>query len=358
METPKIEFRVNEIYDFLGSLVRLVFKETYDGLVGNHLALKAEGFITDWTDTVINGMDKAETEDYNFFFDPESAFGMGLLKLAEYKNVETVGGLIKAIEDMDGRDLVPYFMEDQSIEGSRKMMSGMGDRYFDAYRYIDENFKFSSENKWRLLSLINEPDSYKVRLIGFLQHFYEEYYKSVRDKSLEAVKRGSGEIIGYINESPSERLKEAAMIDAFKDGLSRVVIGFSYFSEYGISIIDDIDTNTSIVLMGTKRLEIMRILSVEAITEEKFIEICRVMGDRTRIEILKMLSEGPVYGAWAAEKFNISSPAVSYHFDQFVASGLVKARKEGHRLYYHLIPERIEQVQSFLAGLIRKGSEK
>ena len=75
------------------------------------------------------------------------------------------------------------------------------------------------------------------------------------------------------------------------------------------------------------------------------------LGDPTRREILRLLSEGdkPVHEIAAA--LPISRPAVSRHLRLLKDAGMVAERAEGNRRIYHLQDGGVRAVQDYLEGV-------
>ncbi len=75
------------------------------------------------------------------------------------------------------------------------------------------------------------------------------------------------------------------------------------------------------------------------------------LGDPTRREILRMLSEGdkPVHEIAAA--LPISRPAVSRHLRLLKGAGMVAERAQGNRRIYHLQEDGLGAIQEYLEGV-------
>lgn len=345
-------FDFNEIYDFIGCMLRISSYEAYKNALESLESIHGDDLIVNTVENIKKTMSNAMVEDFKFFLDSETSFAEGLLILAVEENIKTIEGLIHFMNGMNSEKLLSYLIESSDSSLTLEKIVTIRSRAYDLYLYIEESFQYGSENKWRLLSMINEPHRYRDKFINFITGFYEEHYKLVKESCQLAAAQQCKSIIDYIEGDPLERIKELTLIDTEKNDLTKIIIGFSYFTEYGLIVADTAHCNTSIIIMGTRHLEMHRLMNMESLTDQNFIEICKVIGDKIRIEILKAMKNGPIYGTQVAEKLNMSSPAVSYHLDQFLASGLVRAEKEGHRLYYYLKPERIGQLIKYLSGLI------
>ena len=75
------------------------------------------------------------------------------------------------------------------------------------------------------------------------------------------------------------------------------------------------------------------------------------LGDPTRREILRLLSDGdkPVHEIAAA--LPISRPAVSRHLRLLKDAGMVAEEAQGNRRIYHLQDEGLRAVQEYLEGV-------
>jgi DNA-binding transcriptional ArsR family regulator len=72
------------------------------------------------------------------------------------------------------------------------------------------------------------------------------------------------------------------------------------------------------------------------------------LGDPTRREILRLLSEGPRPVGEIAAELPVSRPAVSRHLRLLKQAGLVTEKARGTRRIYELREEGLEAVQAYL----------
>lgn len=75
------------------------------------------------------------------------------------------------------------------------------------------------------------------------------------------------------------------------------------------------------------------------------------IGDPTRREILRLLSEGDKPVHEIASALPISRPAVSRHLKLLSDAGLVAQKAEGTRRIYHLEEAGLDSVKTFLEGV-------
>jgi len=75
------------------------------------------------------------------------------------------------------------------------------------------------------------------------------------------------------------------------------------------------------------------------------------LGDPTRREILRLLSNGDMPVHEIAAGLPISRPAVSRHLRLLKDAGMVAEEAQGNRRIYHLREEGLRAVQEYLEGV-------
>ena len=82
----------------------------------------------------------------------------------------------------------------------------------------------------------------------------------------------------------------------------------------------------------------------------------KALSDPIRREILEMLRSGRLSAGEIAEKFPVSSAAVSKHLSVLKESDLIRDAREGKFIYYELNTSVLEEVMLWLKAL--KGEVK
>lgn len=77
---------------------------------------------------------------------------------------------------------------------------------------------------------------------------------------------------------------------------------------------------------------------------KSLVVIGRALSDPTRIRILGLLAERPMYGQELAKVLDVKPPTVSHHMTPLVNAGLVHIRKENNYHYYELDSSGLEQL--------------
>ena len=77
---------------------------------------------------------------------------------------------------------------------------------------------------------------------------------------------------------------------------------------------------------------------------EKLAEFFKVFGDRTRLNILKLLLEKELNVTEISEKLDMNSSAISYQLRVLRAANLVKTRKDGKEVFYMLSDDHVKKI--------------
>jgi ArsR family transcriptional regulator len=91
------------------------------------------------------------------------------------------------------------------------------------------------------------------------------------------------------------------------------------------------------------------------VTADEMAEFFRVLGDPTRIEILRLLSGGEEVACTTLEQIlPISKSTISYHIKALKTVGLLTVRKDGRYYHYTLRRDWLDTVIPGLLGALPK----
>lgn len=79
--------------------------------------------------------------------------------------------------------------------------------------------------------------------------------------------------------------------------------------------------------------------------------ICKAMGDSSRLEIIRMISNEEKCACELLEAFDITQPTLSHHMKVLCECGLVHSRKDGKWVHYTLNRATIEKFKDFISKL-------
>jgi DNA-binding transcriptional ArsR family regulator len=76
--------------------------------------------------------------------------------------------------------------------------------------------------------------------------------------------------------------------------------------------------------------------------------VFRALADPTRRQVLALLKERPLSAGELAERFDVSKPTMSAHFNVLREAGLIDATRQGKTIIYRL---RMSVLEEALMGL-------
>jgi len=87
---------------------------------------------------------------------------------------------------------------------------------------------------------------------------------------------------------------------------------------------------------------------------EHLIEYLKVLADPTRMKIIKFLLQRDMYVCELVEVMGVAQPTVSQHLRRLKAVGLAEENKEGQRIRYRLIKDKLEEYEAALDFFMAK----
>ncbi len=79
----------------------------------------------------------------------------------------------------------------------------------------------------------------------------------------------------------------------------------------------------------------------------EYVTMFKALSDETRLNIIHILSDGPLCACNILENFNITQPTLSYHMKILTECGLVMAVKNGTWIKYSLTDEKVNALREF-----------
>jgi DNA-binding transcriptional ArsR family regulator len=87
-------------------------------------------------------------------------------------------------------------------------------------------------------------------------------------------------------------------------------------------------------------------------SEREVARVFKALADPTRRQILQDLRAGELTAGEIVGRFTISAPSISRHLGLLKGAGLVEERREGNRIHYRLVEERLALcVGGFLSAV-------
>lgn len=89
-------------------------------------------------------------------------------------------------------------------------------------------------------------------------------------------------------------------------------------------------------------------------------DVFKALAHPVRREVLKVLRAGPMTAGDLADRFPVSKPTMSVHFNTLKDAGLIRAERHGTTIRYRLNAGAAEEALALLMGLVgpRKGEDE
>ncbi len=193
---------------------------------------------------------------------------------------------------------------------------------------------FSSEEKWKILQAIIEHKTHLEELCLILSKTVK-LLEECKDEISELEAEFYDYWINYVNNKN------------FLEQLQKCTNVSWEFSEKGIVIMPIIFIPHAITISFTdadkKDVDIIHIgivldsnLCIKPVTVdfEYLNNALKLLSDKSKFEILRLIKEKPSYGFEIANELNLSTSTISYHMNGLITAGLVLIEKDATRIYY------------------------
>lgn len=202
-----------------------------------------------------------------------------------------------------------------------------------------------SSLKWNFFCIFGEPKKYVQKyfdLMNSILPIFNEVYGSLEEKieaaAIDLVKDLDSNGIEYVSNDILNT--DALPIDLTNNELNIVV---SFVESYSIGLrVGGKDIYLSFGFKVKETMEKIRKLNEDKINER--VVSFKNLGDRTRYEVLKLVSKGTYSTKIIAEHLGVSSATVSYHLSNLTTSKLLKVNKDNSNYGYEVNYEYIEEM--------------
>jgi len=86
-------------------------------------------------------------------------------------------------------------------------------------------------------------------------------------------------------------------------------------------------------------------------------EVFKAMADPTRRRILRLLSKGELTAGQLAQRFDISGPSMSHHFNVLKQADLIRGRRDGQQIVYSLNTTVVQDAMTLFLDVFAKDEE-
>lgn len=323
----------------------MYYEEKYDEVIETAMMLSYGSDITQIKKMMMSVLDTHEIDVEQFF----SMYIENTLKIIEsfikYRVVQD-NEIVFSIDsfEMQGLLFLPLLLERSLLkkitqDDKNKLQKLLIQSYNEFYEtdlciseqvtmdelfHLTQKMSLDDKSKWIYLSVLYEPIPYYERLAHTLKSNIHALHKAFQDHA------------AYIEQSLQEFYKSVPAI---------------YTKENDDIVIPLISNPVSYLELGRYAycgIKLHNILGFnnkeQMIENDELAYILKVLADKTRLEILKSLKEGPSYNLEIAQKLGLTPATVSHHMTALLMRKFVSLEKHGGYTYYELNREVLSSL--------------
>ncbi|MFZ5352182.1 MAG: ArsR/SmtB family transcription factor [Bacillota bacterium] len=263
------------------------------------------------------------------------ANGIELLNFVLYsRELDNIEKFIDYIRKTDINDFFFYILNEQ-IEKPR---------IIKAFNEKKERYKIQEALKWiiqddELTMFFDKPQQIKEKTVGVFEALYANGFVEKLEACRNKMKEGIEYIESYLGKDSIELVLEKVS--------GRPKTFFSGYKEYYIIPSYFVSPKFIRVYSGEK----LYVVFDCRVTRDKKEALCdslsstlKVIDDKSRMAILKLLIDKKSYGKAISDTVGISTPTVSHHLDVLKQAGLVKEEKIRNIKYFYADRERLKAL--------------
>ncbi len=263
-----------------------------------------------------------------------------------YPEAETIPDIIERIEHGDPRSVLATWLattiDSEDVTSLSKILWNSSDRdpFARAGAYVARHW--SGQHRSLIIEHLEHAVETQHRFVFILKQFYADIYR-LTEENLSQLGRQLAERFerAYLA-NPSQFLSTTMKLDENKFRGALVVHASPLIGKWAHVVLRDPQKagEPNWVILGSEVID-----DIETLHQSEDLDwFARLFSDKTRMEILRRLSQKPWYGAELAQSLHVSPAAISYHMVFFFQLDLVSMEKKGRRYYYSLNRERLEDL--------------
>jgi|GEM_PF-266334 len=343
----KVEIAISPVFDVLTGLY---LGNCPDKMLGNSADEQVEGFLQ-----ARRNLRPRLQANLDKYFDENCYPGVGLLSLAGEKFFGSVPAFLEALAQLPLTQLAAALLSFGKIyrgnlRTDKRIEELLANRQL-LVEHIEQNMTVPAEKVDQLADIVRDPAIARDDLAELIEHNWYVIMPSETDKMSQIRQQVAEKTRSKLNEIGPIALVEGISrlhLPEKQDSYERVILAPSGFNDQGIVATENQDETCLIIVYG-KDNEVFSAPKNEtkandALDPAKLATFFNTLSDKTRLEIVRKLTERPYYGQELAKILSISNATVFYHLSLLEKIKVVHLERIEHRVYYALDSERLRQL--------------
>lgn len=219
-----------------------------------------------------------------------------------------------------------------------------------------EASELDADTKWEIVKIFNRQEFYYNEAAGILNEVIDllnaKYEKELRELSEGFYNYWES---AQDNMDILETLRGRLKITWTGSEAGHMLIP-SVFSPFGITIaMNDFERNKKdLIRLGIMLDKRFELIFDKRMSKEDIVELGKVLSDKSKVDILELVSKKPYYGKELANALGLSTATISYHVNALLKEGCLQAEVISNKVYYSIDNEKmsayLDGIKSFFTG--------
>lgn len=329
-------FEVVPVYDLLFSLAAAANPEKYE-MPGT------------WARGVRAALPQPLRRDVGYFFGDPAALGTGAVQCVPDVSDGDIAAVVEHLQSLEPAEFVTVLLwrtsADRALRGAIRRSARRRGNEEDERLVRDYVSTQKAQTRTRFMEILADPAGMQSRYITLLRAHHEgwftEHYSEVQPY-LEQRARQGRRSIGKL--PAKEVIARATGGFTLRTPAARSVqLTPSYYAAPFVVVVRD--GRDVVLVYGARPRQEASHRAIDGGT----VRVLKALADETRLSILQLLAQRPLYGQQIAEALGLSHPTISHHMTQLRIAGLTQTEltEDGNKAY----SVRPEAVQALCDGL-------
>lgn len=268
---------------------------------------------------------------------------------ADNDDADTVEELLRKMEAADITIVFKYLggiFISEYVKGLHDEWAKIDNDIDKMRKYIEAAEIDEIEKKEKFLECIENPEETKQRLCFMFRQFYKKAYINIEEKLLEALKYEKEKYSAMFTANPEEFYRKY-LLNYFKstDGewnyKINIHVSILYQITFWVLNLHDYIKKAGTVVIGARIDEFINAQQLKD-QVDKFL---KVLSDKRRIDIIKLLAEKKYYGYEFANILKLTPATVNYHMSFILDAGLVSIEHEdNNKVMFVLDKQKVKKL--------------
>jgi len=259
---------------------------------------------------------------------------------------------IKSLSMADRISLFAMNINDEEIANTPKQKLACES---DLIAFLDAA-DLDTETRWEAVKIFCNQEKYYNEAAGIIKETMElldsKYGRIINELALEFYE--------YWNSCKENMDIIEILCNKFKISWEFSEVGCIFipliFSPYQISIaMDPVNRNEmDLIRIGIAIDKRFVLLTDGNLKKEDIVDIGKLLSDKSKVDILELVSRKPYYGKELADALNLSTATISYHVNALLKANFLKAEIISNKVYYsinnEMIAAQLDGIKDYFAG--------